>query len=53
MTFVERLTLISSLAALVSALAALFTAIAQVIIAKATNLAAYKLESEKCSSMLR
>ena len=47
MTFVERLTLISSLAALVSALAALFTAIAQVIIAKATNLSAYKLESEK------
>ena len=47
MTFVEKLTLISSLAALISALAALVTAIAQVFIAKSANLSAYKLESEK------
>lgn len=47
MTFVEKLTLLSSLAALVSSLAALFTAIAQVIIARNTNRSTYKLESEK------
>lgn len=47
MTFVEKLTLVSSFAALISAAAALFTSIAQVFIARSSNLYAYRLESDK------
>ncbi len=47
MTFVERLTLLSSAAALISSLAALATAVAQVFIARSTNLSAYRIETSK------
>ncbi len=47
MTFVEKLTLVSSFAALISAAAALFASIAQVFIARSSNLYAYRLESDK------
>lgn len=47
MTFVERLTLLSSAAALISSLAALATAIAQIFISRASSLSAYRLETSK------
>lgn len=50
MTFVEKLTLVSSFAALISAAAALFASIAQVFIARSSNLYAYRLESDKLFS---